>query len=159
MENNLRERRRRCRSTRPSIVVGGIADVRTDEELEDPWYVPSHYRQFSCTLGMERLDGHPNVETLITFRLENMGHSVLSDVVEAVVKGARYAAGDRATFAHSDAFREPYTVEFRASENVYGPCLRAVVLGIEEELQALPTAEADALIASHDPLIDPCDTI
>ena len=157
MGTDLNKRRRRV--PRPSIVVGGIADVRTDEQLEDVWYVPTHYRQFSCTLGMERLDGHPNVETLITFRLENMGHSVLTDIVKAVEKGARYAAGDRATFTRPDAFHEPYTVEFRESENGYGPCLRAVVLGIEEELQRLPTAEADALIASHDPLIDPGDTI
>ena len=52
-------------------------------------------------------------------------------------------------------FDDEYTVEFRNSENCYGPCLRIVVLGIEEEFQSLPEKEAWEWLLAHGPLVDP----
>lgn len=151
------EKRRRRFKPKAAVVVGDLADPNYD--AEDVWYVPSYYLQHSCTLGMKRIHNHPEVEALISFHRDMMGHSVLTDVMTAVQNGAHYAAGDRATFPVPHALFDTYTVEFRESTNCYGPCLRAVVLGMEEAFQALPTAEADAAISAYPDRIDPCSTI
>ena len=149
---------KRRRPFKPSvgIVCGDIADLTPAEIDEEEWDIPSYYLQISRTLGMERVHGLPEVQTLITHTIEYMGHSVLEDLLRAVREGVRFKAGDRLTLTPRNTWKEPYEVELRESADNYGPCLRAVVLGIEEDFQSLPTEEAETALLAYAPLIDCC---
>ena len=122
---------------------------------EDPLCPAAYYLQIASTLGLYRYD-HPELEAFISFDMMYTGHSVLTYLAQTIYNGARYAAGDRAEVPGCFPY-ERYTVEFREFRNERGSYLRAVVLGIEEEFQALPTLEAEDWLAARGPLIDPCE--
>ncbi len=146
------EERRKNRKPSVSYVISNITTPCAAEDFEDYcgfWF----YYQTATTIGLQRDFNHPNLECFITFTCDYGGHSVLQQLGARVKKGERFAAGDRTTVV--DTFKLPWEVEFRESQNPYGPCLRAVVLGIGEEFQSLSYQEADEWLNSHGPLIDP----
>lgn len=114
----------------------------------------SPYMQIARSLGVDRDYNHPNIEALINFDVELGHHSVLEKILNDIKNGARYAAGDRTTI-RGYPLNEEYTVEFRESHDEFGYCLRAVVLGIAEEYQSLPTDKAYDYLKKQESLWDP----
>lgn len=125
---------------------------------EEDWF-PDCYLQIAQTLGLKTKYGHPELETLVTFSMEGLGYSVLKQLITAVENGERFSGGDRTRVTGSFYRTKDVTVEFRNSENCYGPCLRAVVLGLEEEFQNMSSDEASEYLHALSPLIDPCDYV
>lgn len=148
-----REERRRNRKPMVSYISSDYAVPTPDGE--DAFWYPSYYYQITRTLGLEQQCSHPELQTLITYSVENGGYSLLGNLAQRVRKGARFAAGERVEVPCAYYEWETCTVEFRESKDEYGPCLRAVVLGLEEEYQALPSEEADRWLIAHGPLYDP----
>ena len=85
---------------------------------------------------------HPEIEMLINFNREERDNRMFEGILYSIATGKRYKAGDRATITSENALIKSCVVEFRESENSFGKCLRAVVLGMEEEFQSLPTDKA-----------------
>ena len=160
LQENERKRRPRCK---PGIAhcFSNYAVPKSNDGLEvddDIWWtMPSYYYQIGNTMGMERLYQHKELECFITFSVEDEGCSILRQVEAKIRNGARFSDGERLVIKKDGSFLfdDEYTVEFRNSENCYGPCLRIVVLGIEEEFQSLPEKEAWEWLSAHGPLIDP----
>ena len=144
-ERNTRRVRVRNTTPYPAIVSSDYAPV-TESDFA------LYYLQISRTLGLAENYGHPELQTLISLSGNNGGYSVLNYLVKQIQKGARYQAGDRVTIPD---FFGNYTVEFRESRDTYGACLRAVVLGLEDNFQSLNENEAFAYLNAHGPLIDP----
>lgn len=155
MTNEERRKRaqERLRNKKPHIAYISSDYAIPKSQETDEYFGEWYYYQISRTLGLESDFGHPEIETLITFSVDCGGNSVLRDISEAVRNGARFCVGDKAKFNRN--YCSEYTVEFRQSNSCYGPCIRAVVLGIEEEYQSLSEKEAFEWIESHGPLIDP----
>ena len=134
----------------------GVAYVSSNYAVPfaDEFGFSPYYYQISATLGLSRDFAHPDIEALITFEVDCGGDSVVRHLAERVREGERFAAGQRVTVP-GNLWQKTFTVEFRESENAYGKCLRAVVLGIETEYQSLPEREAFKFLCSHGPLKDP----
>lgn len=113
------------------------------------------YKQIARSLGVDRDYDHPNIEAMINFDPTLGQHTVMSHVLKTIAGGARYAPGDRIDYQTGSPWNEAYIIEFRASCDDYGPCLRAVVLGIEEEYQSLPSEAAYAHISAYAMRRDP----
>ncbi|MBR7142381.1 MAG: hypothetical protein IKD06_02455 [Clostridia bacterium] len=148
------------RKHRPRVKVGigiGLSDYaapKPDSNEEDR-FSPPYYFQISETYGLESRYGHPELEALLTFHVENGGHSVLSYLVKSIENGARYTHGQQMTIPPHTPFDTPHTVEFRRFEDKRGSYLRAVVLGVEEAYQSLSSQEAHDYLVSQGPLTDP----
>lgn len=125
---------------------------------EEDWF-PSCYLQIARTFGLKTKYGHPEIETLITFRTDNLGYSVLKQLITAVKNGERFSHGDRTKVTGSFYWEKDVTVEFREVNSPHGAYLRAVVLGLEEDFQSLSKEDADSFLNSLAPLIDPCDYV
>lgn len=153
-EERHARRMERLRNKKPhaAFIVGNYTTPTCEEDALCP---AAYYLQIASTLGLYRYD-HPELEAFISFDMMYTGHSVLTYLAQTIYNGARYAAGDRAEVPGYFPY-ERYTVEFREFRNERGSYLRAVVLGIEEEFQALPTPEAEEWLAARGPLIDPCE--
>ncbi len=96
----------------------------------------SHLRQVSQTLGLYRC-GHPEIESLVSFRKNGEIVSLAELAARRVSSdGKHYDVGDLEEFslAHGRTIR----VCFLESANAYGPCLRAVALGMDSAFQVLP---------------------
>lgn len=98
--------------------------------------------QVTHSIGLENDYNHPDIEMLINFNRGEHGNRVLEDILYSISTGKQYKAGDRETIMLSDSRVKSCVVEFRESESRFGKCLRAVVLGMEEEFQSLPTEKA-----------------
>ncbi|MBO5358930.1 MAG: hypothetical protein J6A78_06385 [Clostridia bacterium] len=144
----MNERKNRTHKKGLATVIDNYRAVGED------WF-PSYYLQYARTLNLERDYGHPNIQALINFNVEMGDHMVINQVYRAIKKGAYFKAGDRFTVREDYGFKREHTVEFFDTEDCYGTCLRAVVLGLESELQSLPTNEALAQIEAVGPGIDP----
>ncbi len=153
-EERQRSREERCKNRKPGVayVTSNYAEPAPDEE-DEFWY-PSYYYQIARTLGLKRY-GHPELEALITYSVDNGGYSLLKYLAQRVREGVRFAAGEQVEVPCAYYEWETCTVEFRESRDAYAPCLRAVVLGLEEEYQALPSEEADRWLTARGPLYDP----
>lgn len=148
-----REERRKNRKPGVGYVSSDYAVPAPDEE--DEFWIPSYYYQIARTLGLKQY-GHPELQALITYSVEYGGYSLLKYLAQRVREGVRFAAGEQVEIPHRYPSWGPLcTVEFRESRDAYGPCLRAVVLGLEEEYQALSSEEADRWLMAHGPLYDP----
>ena len=112
------------------------------------------YRQIARSLGLDWDYNHPNIEAMINFDPSLGQHTVMTHVLNTIAAGARYAPGDRIRYKW-DRWNDEYIIEFRESCDAYGPCLRAVVLGIEEEFQSLDSDAACAYISRHATRRDP----
>lgn len=115
------------------------------------------YKQIARSLGVDWDYDHLNIEAMINFDPSTGQHTVMSFVLNQIAAGARFSHGDRISY-RAGHWNDEYIIEFRESEDSYGPCLRAVVLGIEEEFQSLPSDEAYALIATSADRIDPMES-
>jgi hypothetical protein len=147
-----REERRKNRKPGLAVVTGGCVAV-FDGDTE--WPAPQYYLQFSTTMGLNRDFGHPNIESLISTSSEAGGASIVYALARRVRSGERFSVGDRVELTFDGWGMSRCTVELRESANNYGPCLRAVVIGVEEELQNMEYADAEEHIASRGPIIDP----
>ena len=125
---------------------------------EEDWF-PSCYLQIARTFGLKTKYGHPEIETLITFNMDNLGYSVLKQLITAVKNGECFSHGDRTKVTGSFYWEKDVTVQFRKTENCYGEVLRAVVVGLEEKFQNMSSDEAHSYLHSLSPLIDPCDYV
>ena len=70
-----------------------------------------------------------------------------NELFKRISGGKRYAAGDRDTFKPG-LFGEERTVEFREYQDSEGKYLRAVILGLDSEYQALLSGDAAELVIS-----------
>ena len=147
---NREERRRRAKPG-PAIVSGDCV-APWEEDDEELWF-SAYYLQLAQTLGLRRFD-HPEIAARITFTLQNGGADVLRQLCHMVVQGRRFAAGDRVEITVGP-WRESRTVELRQHTTVYGQCLLAVVLGVEEDFQQLSEEAAQDRIAQSRYPIDP----
>ena len=146
-------KRNRAFKPYPAISCSYYAVVSTEED--EGALFPAYYLQISRTYGLERMFGHLEIEALLSMHMELGGHSLVSHLAKRVRNGERFAPGQRVTVPDPRWALETYTVEFRPMEDRRGPYLRAVVLGMEEAYQALPTPEAEAHLATRGPLYDP----
>lgn len=105
-------------------------------------YADNYRLQIACSLGMDEHYDHPEIEMLINFNREERDNRMFEGILYSIATGKRYKVGDRATITSENALIKSCVVEFRESENSFGKCLRAVVLGMEEEFQSLPTDKA-----------------
>ncbi len=144
----MNERKNRTHKKGLAMVIGNYHPVGDD------WF-PSYYLQYARTLNLEEDYGHQNIQALINFDVEMGNNTVVNQVFRAIKNGASFKAGDRFIVREQNGFREEHTVEFSETKDCYGPCLRAVVLGVEAELQALPTEEAVEQLENSGPAIDP----
>ncbi len=151
IEERRKKIRERMKNRKPGVayVSSNYAAPFADEFGFSPYYY-----QISSTLGLARDFGHPDIEALITFDVDFGGDSVVRHLAERVRGGEKFSAGQQVTVP-GNYWQKTFTVEFRESENAYGECLRAVVLGLEEEYQSLPEREAFEYLAAHGPLKDP----
>lgn len=102
-----------------------------------------YYRlQVSCSIGIKDDYNHPEIETLINLSQGEYENSVITGIINLISTGKQYKAGDRETLTLQYSVQDSCVVEFRESENCYGKCLRAVILGVQEEFQSLPTDDA-----------------
>lgn len=150
-EQERKTRRVRVRNAKPypGIAFTNYASIEDDEGFA------FYYLQISRTLGLERSYDHPELQTLITLSTEAGGSSVLTYLVKQVRNGVRYHAGDRVEVPDPFCPQSLHTVELRESCDCYGPCLRAVVLGMEDAYQSMSEGEALAYLNAHGPLTDP----
>ena len=146
----MEERRER----KPRARRKGFAFVISDYCSVDEYGFPP-YKQIARSLGVDRDYDHPNIEALINFSPELGSHTVISYVLNKIAEVARLAPGDRITYSAPETSYQEYTIEFRESEDEYGPCLRAVLLGIMSEYQPLPSHEAHADICASPYRVDP----
>ena len=105
-------------------------------------YADNYRLQIACSLGLDEHYDHSDIEMLINFNREERDNRIFENILYSIATGKRYKAGDRATITSENALIKSCVVEFRESENSFGKCLRAVVLGMEEEFQSLPTDKA-----------------
>ncbi|MBQ8684415.1 MAG: hypothetical protein IJ518_07880 [Clostridia bacterium] len=159
-QERRRRREERLRNRKPGIGItfSNYAYPQVPADADEWWY-PEYYLQYAATLGLERGYGHPEIEALITFNTTYTGHSVVSYLVKTIKDGARYASGDRVDIPGFYSWQVLGTVEFRESRNSYGPCLRAVVVGVEEAFQSLPYDEIDPYLMANGPTYDPCENL
>ncbi len=143
------------RRTRHKIGLCTIFSPCAVPLLDDDEDWPSYYYQACRTLNMRSLYDHPEIEALITFSTENGGQTIVKYLARCVKEGARYRAGDRVSIP--DRYGRPHcTVEFKEfTDEHHCPALRAVVLGLEKEYQAIPFHEAFEFIEAHPDTIDP----
>lgn len=134
--NNEPERKRRFR-----VKGKGLAVVTYTPELFWPEGDPSVRREVSRTLGFPEDFGHPDVEVFYKFGEEPYGNFLLSLIHGKVKDGAHFSEGDRLSFK-MDSCGNEYTVEFRTVKVNKEELLRAVVLELDREYQAVSTADA-----------------
>ncbi len=155
-EERMRRREERLKNRKPGLAVVSGSCVMVCEASDDfEGEFPAYYLQQATTMGLDRDFSHPNIEALITMTAEQGGADIVYFLARQVRSGVRFSAGDRVEFSYGAFGSQRCTLELRESRNVYGPCLRAVVIGVEEELQAMNEAEAAAHIASRGPAFDP----
>lgn len=157
-EGRQRRREERRKNCKPGVAYVSSDYVLPTPDEEDEFWIPSYYYQIARTLGLKRY-GHPELETLITYSVERGGYSLLTYLARLVREGASFAAGMRVEIPDRYPGWVLCTVEFRESQDAYGPCLRAVVLGLEEEYQAPPSKEAERWLMAHGPLCDPAERL
>lgn len=176
IEDRIANRRRRPVKPHVSYISTDYAVPFHDED--DEWWFPDYYYQISNTLGLSERFDHPELEAFITFDVAEGGYSVLRYLCSNIEKGAKYKAGDRIELPltnnygggnlddlldeltdDTDSTSTCRVVEFVESQNSYGPCLRAVVLGIEEKYQSLSENDAIKWLYDHGPLIDPYENM
>jgi hypothetical protein len=97
-------------------------------------------RQISRTLGLPRDFDHPDIEVFFRLSSEEYSTPLLNKIHSDIKNGKRYTQGDIMTF--KGEFDEEYTVLFRDSISYGEQVLRAVILELDQEYQALDTAEA-----------------
>ena len=148
--NSIKEMIKRRVKVGTAIISSGYTPCSDEDQF------PLYFYQISRTLGLEKY-GHPELETLITLSVNNGGSSILRYLVRCVESGQRFMRGQRFVIPRSiDNYLE-YVVEFQPSNDEYGFCLRAVVIGIEEEYQSMPSENAYEFLASTGELLDPYD--
>lgn len=157
MEENQKTEKRprgsRCRNTRAAIVISNYLPVG---DWEGGF---SYYLQSARSLGLEERYQHPDIQALINFDPEMGRHSVLEAILNTIYEGAKYAPGDRLTLPAANPWDIEHTVEFRSIEDAYGKCLRAVVLGLEEEFQSLADKDVIPAMEKRGQLTDPFEKL
>ena len=140
------------RRVKPGLAVTCGNCIPPQPEEDDPWYAP-YYLQLAQSLNLHRF-GHPEIATRITFRADYGGADVLWQLCRRVASGQRFAPGDRVQI-RTGVWKDDRTVVFIPHATEYGPCLLAVVEGVEEAFQQLCYADAAARIAAHPNPIEP----
>lgn len=127
---------------RKNRIRTGYAFTKSSYAYRGDKYDSDYRLQVSRSLGLESHYNHPDIETLINFSLGEYGNRVLEHILYLISTGKQYKVGDRETITLQDSWVKSCVVEFRKSEDRFGKCLRAVVLGMEKEFQSLPTEKA-----------------
>ena len=142
MNENREERVRR-----PLVRIKGkgLAVVTLSHEVYCGAEHPYIRKQIARTIGMPWDFGHPDIE--VFYKMDDAPYSqpLLGYIHSNIAKGIRYKAGDRFSYKRDTCGME-YTVEFRAVTVGGEDMLRAVILELDAEYQALSTAEAVALV-------------
>ncbi len=133
-------RRSRVKGTGPAIVSC------TPEAIIDE-YDPRIRKQVARTFGLPMKFDHPDVEALYKLSDTPYHYPLLERLYETVAGGARYQEGDRVVF-QSIANEQDYTVEFRSTTINGEKLLRAVILELDCDYQALSSEQAAAEIAA-----------
>ncbi len=139
IEERIRRREERMKNRKPALAVVCSSPKMQRFTLESPAV------RFVCqSFGLPNSCGHPDIELLYEFDMQEYSTPLLRFLFDQIQEGARFSAGDRVTY-HRGC--HDYTVEFRPAEsNPYGPMLRGVILELDMAYQELPSEEAINLI-------------
>ncbi len=126
------------RKRKIGIQEKGLAVVTSTPEV---WENAFTKRQVARTLGMMADFGHPDIEVLYRLSDRPYHHPLLSFLYNSIKNGTRYQEGDRITF-EGDPLNRRLAIEFKGVVSGGEYLLRAVILDLDIEYQALPTADA-----------------